>query len=209
MRELIEQSISKGMTYSEYRSLTSELVKAGKTTGPNQSESMIHYTLMNDKRMNRLDKIITPSQESIDTFEKLSGDYHWLVISESWCGDASQIVPVFNALAELSNSIEMRIVLRDDNPELMDQFEQNGSRAIPLVIAVKKESFEVLGVWGARPKPAQRFVDEYKSLEVKPPYEQLSLTLQKWYNQDKTSTTQQELVDFIKAIESRVFSKAA
>jgi len=197
MKEMIAKYMSQSMTYEEYRSMTQKLLSQGKTTGPNQSEAMVHYTELAEKRMGRLDKTIKLQEETISYFKNLPSKYNFLVISEPWCGDASQIVPLFHAISEVNPSIDMGIVLRDDNAELMDNFEQNGSRAIPILILVEKETNEVLGSWGARPAPAQVFVDEYKQMDPKPPYEELSVNLQKWYNKDKGVTTQKELVHFV------------
>ena len=67
-----------------------------------------------------------------------------MVISEGWCGDAAQILPVINKMALVSNKIEFRIVLRDENPALMDAFLTNGGKAIPKVIMIDNESGEVI-----------------------------------------------------------------
>lgn len=198
MKELIKANLEKAISYSEYIKMTRNLLAEGKTTGPNQSEIMIHYTGLNEKRMARLDKTVKLTDESKEVYSNIKGAYYWLVISEPWCGDASQIVPLFSALAEASPAIDMKIVLRDENPELMDNFEQNGSRAIPVVIMIEKETLNVLGSWGARPAEAQAIVNDYKKMDPKPPYDELATNLQKWYNKDKTKTTQKELVEFVK-----------
>ena len=198
MEELIKANLDKAITYEAYREMTRSLLAEGKTTGPNQSEIMIHYTKLNEQRMPRLDKTVKLTDESKEIYSNIKGEYYWLVISEPWCGDASQIVPLFSALAESSSAIEMKIVLRDENPKLMDNFEQNGSRAIPVVIMIEKGTLNVLGSWGARPVEAQAIVNEYKKMDPKPPYDELATNLQKWYNKDKTKTTQKELVDFAK-----------
>ena len=198
MEELIKANLDKAITYEAYREMTRSLLAEGKTNGPNQSEIMIHYTKLNEQRMPRLDKTVKLTDESKEIYSNIKGEYYWLVISEPWCGDASQIVPLFSALAESSSAIEMKIVLRDENPKLMDNFEQNGCRAIPVVIMIEKETLNVLGSWGARPVEAQAIVNEYKKMDPKPPYDELATNLQKWYNKDKTKTTQKELVDFAK-----------
>ena len=200
MKELLEKSFEAGMSYKAYRTMTRDLIAHEKTTGPNQSEDMVRYTKLNEQRMNRLDKTIRLTEETEAFFKDLKVPLHWLVITEPWCGDAAHSVPLFNAISEIAPSIKMKLVLRDENAELMDKFEQNGSRAIPIVVNIDTRTGESLGAWGARPVPAQVFVDEYKSKDPKPPYDELVTTLQKWYNQDKSKTTQKELVDFIKSI---------
>lgn len=193
MKALLARSLKAGMTYPTYFKLMTALVEAGKTTGPNQSETMAHYTKMNLQRMSRLDKKVALDPTLVEAFNAVPGEYIWLVITEAWCGDAAQIVPVFNALVGQLPKVELSLVLRDEWPELMDQFLTNGSRAIPKLIILEKESLAVVETWGARPAPAQVLVDAYKADPNQPPYAELSLSLQKWYNKDKNVTLQQEL----------------
>ena len=59
----------------------------------------------------------------------------WLVLTEAWCGDAAQSLPIINKMAEVSDNITLRLILRDENLDVMDQFLQNGrSRSIPKLI---------------------------------------------------------------------------
>lgn len=195
MKSLLQRSLSESMPYSTYYELMEKLVEAGKTTGPNQSESMVHYTKMNLQRMKRLGKKASIQPALIEAFAALPGQYIWLVITEAWCGDAAQIVPVFDALVKELPNTEMSLVLRDELPELMDEFLTNGARAIPKLIILEKDTLEVVTSWGARPAPAQTLVNAYKADPNPPPYSEFSVTLQKWYNKDKTVTTQAELLD--------------
>ena len=196
MKNIISSALTKSMTYLAYRKMTQQLLAENKTTGPNQSEEIVHYTKLNEQRMGRIDKTITLEEHTKAFFGKLKGQYTWLVISEPWCGDASHIVPLFEKIASVSKAIDLQIVLRDENPKLMDAFEQNGSRAIPVLIMLDATSQKVLGSWGARPAPAQQLVIEYKAADPKPSYEELKINLQKWYNKDKALTLQKELVEF-------------
>lgn len=195
MKALLQRSLSESMSYPTYYELMEELVEAGKTTGPNQSESMVHYTKMNLQRMKRLGKKVNIQPALKEAFAALPGQYIWLVITEAWCGDAAQIVPIFDAIVKELPNTEMSLVLRDELPELMDEFLTNGARAIPKLIVLEKDSLEVVTTWGARPAPAQELVNAYKADPNPPPYSEFSVTLQKWYNKDKTVTTQAELLD--------------
>jgi Thioredoxin len=61
-----------------------------------------------------------------------SGPAKILVIAEAWCPDVFRGVPVFARIAEASD-MTMKIVLRDENPDIMDEFLLNGkARAIPV-----------------------------------------------------------------------------
>lgn len=200
MKALLQRSLAESMSYPTYYELMTKLVETGKTTGSNQSEFMVHYTKMNLQRMKRLTKKANIRPDLIEAFAKLPGEYIWLVITEAWCGDAAQIVPVFDAIVQQLPQTELSMVLRDELPELMDQFLTNGSRAIPKLIILEKDSLEVVTTWGARPAPAQALVNAYKSDPNKPAYQEFAITLQKWYNQDKTGTLQTELLDLARSL---------
>lgn len=98
MKEIIENSLKNTISYAEYRSLVSSLLEEGKATGPIQSEALTNYSLLNDKRMKRLDKTIKISEETISEFQKVTVPQTWLVITEGWCGDAAQNIPVLQKL---------------------------------------------------------------------------------------------------------------
>lgn len=56
-----------------------------------------------------------------------------MVITEDWCGDALYNVPVLAKLVDGLPNVELRVFLRDDNPDLMDQFLKHGRhRSIPV-----------------------------------------------------------------------------
>ncbi|MEM6804569.1 MAG: thioredoxin family protein [Bacteroidota bacterium] len=198
MEQLIREKVKQSITYSEYKDLMESLVSAGKTTGPNQSEAMANYTKMNEKRMKRLDKTFKVSEELLKTVADLDKDYIWLVITEAWCGDAAQTVPIMQKVAEGSDKVELRVILRDEHPELMEKFLTDGAKSIPKLIIIDKENMKVEQDWGPRPAPAQEMLMEFKA-NPDLSYSEFSLSLQKWYNQDKGMTTQEELIQTLKS----------
>src|SRR6202000_1072870 len=128
----------------------------GRTTGPNQSDDFIHYTQLSQQRMHRLEKTIQVTPEAEVLIRAIAVPQTWLVLTEAWCGDASQSLSVMHALAQLNPLIDLRVLLRDENLELMDQYLTNGvSRSIPKLIGLDSASLEVLFTWGPRPAPLQ------------------------------------------------------
>lgn len=192
MKEIIEGSLQKAITYSEYRTLVKDLLAEGKSTGPNQSDSLLNYSVLNDKRMNRLDKTSKLSEETISSIKRVQAPQTWIVLTESWCGDAAQTLPVINKIAELNPNINLKIVLRDENEALMDQFLTNGGRSIPKLIAVDKNN-EVLKTWGPRPSTATKMVNDYKSEHGQLDAD-FKKDLQIWYNKDKGVNTQEDIL---------------
>lgn len=202
MNTIIETSLSKAVTYQAYRVLVSHLAEMGKTTG-GHSESNINYTKLNDRRMKRWDKTLKIPKDIERSVQQYSKDTTWLVITESWCGDAAYIIPVLNKLVALNDHIKLKLVLRDENPELMDAYLTNGNRSIPKVIMVDDDSGDVLNVYGPRPSVATDFVNRFKNLHGKLTSE-FKEDLQYWYNNDKGLTTLTDMTEMLCKIESSV-----
>jgi hypothetical protein len=188
--------IEKSMTYAEYVKLIDDLLLDGKTTGPNQSEAMFNYGKLNRQRMHRLEKTIVLNDSLKEKARRLERKMIWLVITEGWCGDAAQNVPVIEKIAaENPKNIETRYVLRDENLELMDRYLTYNARSIPKLIALDAETLAEIGVWGPRPTVAMNYFFEMKKngLEKAPMME----NLQRWYLADKNQTIQKEFEDLL------------
>lgn len=195
MKNLIENSVKKAMDYSEYNLLFKQLVAEGRTTGE-ETQEKIDYTKLNFSRTKRLDKTAEIPEESLEVFKNISEKQTWLVISEPWCGDAAQTLPFLNKIAQLSENIELKIVLRDENPELMDEFLTNGSRSIPVVILLDAD-FNVINTFGPRSKAATKLVADYKEHHGKID-DACKEMLQVWYNNDKGISIVNDLTECIK-----------
>lgn len=203
MEKIDRAVLDAAMTYAQYRFVTDNLLAQNKTTGQNHSEAMLHYTRMNVTRMARLDKTTELTSEALEKLAQIQQPLTWLVVTEAWCGDAAQIVPVLDKLAEAHGNIDLRFILRDEHSEIMDAFLTNGSRSIPKVIILDTNTLEVLGSWGPRPSALQAIllpmIDEMKATKDKhtrkAKYEALKIEAQRWYNQDKTKSIQREMVE--------------
>src|SRR5258708_22475641 len=158
MKKYLERS----MSYGEYMKLIDDLLAEGKTTGPNQSAAMFNYGKLNRQRMHRLEKTVELDESVVSAAKNVKHRMIWLIITEGWCGDAAQNIPVIEKIAAQSGNIETRYILRDENLDLMDQFLTNGARSIPKLIALDAETLAVLDTWGARPGPAQKLFYQLK-----------------------------------------------
>ena len=131
----------------------------------------------------------------------LTKRYIWLVLSESWCGDAAQILPILHKMELESNGkIEMKLVLRDENEMLMNHFLTNKSKAIPKLIIIDKETGSVVGDWGPRPQGAVNLIEAYKA-EFGSIDETAKANLQLWYLHDKGLSTQNEIIQLLQNLE--------
>ncbi|RMA58714.1 thioredoxin family protein [Ulvibacter antarcticus] len=175
--------ISKALSYSEYNHMVKELVSQGRTTGDEQTDVKIDFTKLNLSRTKRLDKTAVLSEEAKLAFQNIDTPQTWLVITEAWCGDAAQSLPFLNKMAQLSENIDLKIVLRDENPVLMDAFLTNGSQSIPIVIMLD-DSMNVFQTWGPRSKAATKLINDYKVKHGKID-STIKEMLQVWYNNDK------------------------
>jgi hypothetical protein len=189
--------INRSYSYKEYRELIEELLNKEKTTGENHSEEMLHYSRMNLYRMDRLDKYAEMKPDLEQVLSNLKRKLIWLVLVEGWCGDVAQNLPIINKMAESTEKIEMKLILRDENLEVMDQFLTDGrSRSIPKLICMDADSQEVLGSWGPRPDTAQQMAKDLKymnDLSLKEGVERLH----KWYADDKNEEIQEEFLKLI------------
>ena len=192
LTNLIKEALESSISFDEYNDLVNRLVEDEKTSGPSQDVDLVYFTKLNAHRAKRLNKTIKVDDGVGKTISSLNEKYTWLVFTESWCGDAAQILPLLNKLAEINSKINLRVILRDENDKLMDQFLTNGGRSIPkLLILDKKE--RVLDTWGPRPIDAQVLYDSWRNNPEKPPYKEFQIEMQKWYLKDKGVSTFSEL----------------
>ncbi len=188
-----------GVDYSTYRKLINDLLAEGKTTGPDHSEAMLHYTKMNVQRMNRVEKTTVLMDELVKAIENVKGSYHFLVISEGWCGDAAQIVPVINKIVlAAADKFDLKFVLRDQHLSLIDHYLTNGGRAIPVLLVLDEDKNVILPKWGPRPAVLQGLLAAWKKENTDPIL--IAEKLHGWYAKDKTQTTQLELIELLKKL---------
>ena len=199
MKDIIDKSLKTARSYEEYKTLVSDLMKEGKSTGPVQNESRSNYTKLNNQRMKRLDKQTRLSKEAVNVAGKVNKDFTWLVLTESWCGDAAQTLPVMNKFSEANKNIDLKVVLRDENDELMDKFLTNGSKSIPKLIVIENQSKEVVSSWGPRTEKATRMIQEYKEKHGKVD-DIIKKDLQVFYNKDKGKQIEKEMVSLLSLI---------
>ena len=199
IQEFAKQAFDNAMTYADYRVLVAKHAASFTSTGHTQTEALSNYTVLNDKRMKRWDKTLRFTAEQEVEIKNLDRPLNWLLLTESWCGDAPPAVAVMNRIAELQPAITLKIILRDDNPQLMDAFLTNGSKSIPKLIIQDSITQEILTSWGSRSAAAQQLVDDHKAQygEIKPSFKE---ELQMWYNNDKGKSVVAELLILLKAL---------
>jgi len=196
IKQIIQDGLDNSMSYVEYRELVMTKVENNSNTGHEVTEALANYTMLNNKRMKRWDKTIKIGEGVADAIKHKKFNQTWIVITESWCGDAAHVMPVINKIAELNEGINFRVVLRDDNEALMDQFLTNGSRSIAKLIILDTTTKDVIATYGPRPSTATLLVNDYKAKYgiLTPEFKE---ELQQWYNKDKGQTVIADLVSLI------------
>lgn len=119
--------------------------------------------------------------------------WHLAILSEDWCGDAVNTVPIVARVAALAGNADARLFGRDASPDLMDAHLTGTSRSIPVVIVLDEEWRE-RGWWGPRPSELQRWaLGPGRTLDKTARYREL----RRWYARDQGASTLEEIVALI------------
>lgn len=191
-----EKYFEKGVSYDQYiRNMAHEIESK---TESNETGSIP----LNLTRSRRIGKTFTILDELKNIFSSIEQKVYWLVLSEHWCGDSSQIMPAINEIVKASEGkIELKIVYRDENPELMNAHLTKESKSIPKLIQFD-ERFNITGEFGPRPDEGQNLVMKLKEdpLTAKL-YNEI---LHKWYADDKSISIQRDLLKVLMNAVSQV-----
>lgn len=187
---ITNEHVEKAFTYTQYREMIDKRLAENKTTGTNHSPDMVEYTRMNLFRMLRMEKTVELDDELVQVLLSVQTKMIWLLITEAWCGDAAENLPGLVKMSDASPLIELKLLLRDENLDVIDAYLTNGGRSIPKLVALDAETLEEIGTWGPRPEPAQQLYDELKQQQL--PFNEFVERIHGWYAQDRSQTLQNE-----------------
>lgn len=196
------EKINNPYTYEDYKDLVLTLAENSKSTGE-ENEERIAATKINAQRIKRIDKQCELTPDLLNTIDKFKSNCLWILISESWCGDGAQCIPVISKIAQQSSNVELKLILRDENPQFMDAYLTNGSRSVPKLICIDKNNNQEIGTWGPRPLEIQKMVLDYKKNNPNSTHEEFVTNLHLWYAKDKTKSIQNEFIDLINTWSSK------
>lgn len=138
------------------------------------------------------DRVEVP-EDATRRAREIGGTWYLLALSEDWCGDAVNLLPVIARFVEEVPGFDLRVLRRDQNPDIMNEHLTGGrSRSIPVVI-VLDDGFEERGWWGPRPEEIQEWVVRHLDTPSRERY----ATVRRWYARDRGSTTLDELLSVI------------
>ena len=182
-----KEYFDKAVSYEKYKENFQTEIASG------EQHEFSEYLPHNWSRSSRLDKKFNLSEELKTVVSTLKQPLYWMVITEHWCGDASQINPIITKVAESSKGmIKLKYIYRDENPDLINAHLTDGkSRSIPILIQMD-ENFKLLNTYGPRPAEAQKLV-----MEILAKGENYIMPVHTWYARDKQKSIQADLVEFL------------
>jgi hypothetical protein len=184
--------LDRSIDYASYTQLFSMRANASSENMTDNEKEMLGYYQLNWARSTRVEKVYQPSEHALQVLQSVKAKYVWIVITEGWCGDSSQSLPVIAALSKASEGkIELRIISRDAYPELLEQYLTNGSMSIPKLIACDAEG-EELWTWGPRPANAQELFDEMRAKNSEK--QEIYKVIHGFYAKDKGQGIETEII---------------
>lgn len=184
------------MGYEDYRELVFHCASKGSCSGE-LSKEHINTTALNAQRIRAVEANGHLRPELLHAIQTIQEPVNCFLICETWCNDDAQIVPYIGKIASLCPNMRLYILLRDQNPLLMDQFLTRGKRAIPKFICQHRNTKVICGVWGPRPTRIADLVAEYRLLNKENNPEAFQFQLQQWYSRDKGNSLQEDLIAII------------
>lgn len=181
-------------SYKEFIQLVKNLFNQNRVTGAEQSEAKLEATKINIQRFDRIYKNTVLSEELTQTIKSIKNPQVWYLIVEGWCGDCAQIVPVVAKISEANPYIELKLVIRDENPEFMDSYLTNGGKSVPKLVCYDKQTGNEVAQWGPRPQKIQEKVKALKTSNPEISHDEFVLNVHTWYAQDKTQSIQNDFI---------------
>lgn len=177
------------MTLEDYRHLFDDILNGDYQEAPYDQEAYQNYVKLNRSRMNRWDKQGIIESELSELIQAIDSPQTWVIITEPWCGDAANSIPLVEKMAALNPNITLVVQLRDSDSEIT-QYLTNGGKAIPIIVA-RDANDKDLFVWGPRPTEAQALVMKQKTDTSRSAHEKYAEILQ-WYRKNKGVMIQEE-----------------
>jgi hypothetical protein len=195
--DILTPELINPLTYQSYRQLLEELAASRQTTGPEQTDERIAFTHLNLQRMKRVEKQFRINPALLEALQLPRPEWHWVVLMEAWCGDGAQQLPALAAITDAVPTIELTVILRDENPAWMDTCLTNGSRAIPKLICLNAETNERLFTWGPRPLAILEQVLQFKEENPNAMKEDIHTLVHTLYAHDRSKSLQQDLLRLV------------
>lgn len=191
--------LKQALTFNQFTELTSSFFEAPNPPKPYDNENYLNYTKSNARWSKRLTKKVKLSAELTSKIESINGMLFFILINEPWCGDGAFTQAFIHNLASVSKGkIDLKIILRDSNLNIMENYLTNGGMAIPKLVCLDENLKEIM-TWGPRPKALKSQLEEWKKdagfdnqAKIQQVYE--------WYIKDKNQSIETEFVEIFEKI---------
>lgn len=194
----METCIKAGLNYTQYKDFILDCVVNNTTSGHDITPERVEFTKLNAQRMNRNEKQFVMNEELRLLISAVQKPLKWLVITEAWCGDSAQCIPVIEKVAQYSDKISCTYVFRDEHPELMEKYHTNGTLSIPKLICFDAISGEELWTWGPRPTKLLEIAKKLKQETPNMSHADFLQHIHLWYAKDRGVSLQEDLYSILK-----------
>lgn len=183
------------MTPEQYRRYFEEETRREVYRG---GERAAHLKI-NLHRTRRIEKTYRVSAGLRAAAEAVAAAQRWIVLTEPWCGDSAQCLPYIAGIAACSRYIDLKLILRDQIPDIMDRYLTNGSRSIPKLVVFGDGGAELFR-WGPRPREAMELFRSLKEEGL--PKDKIIERVHGWYGRNRGRAIEEEFFDLLAALKS-------
>lgn len=195
-----DQRPHRGLTFEEYISVTKMRAEENVAGLSVEEAERIEYTGLNLHRMQRIVRTYRVSEDLDVLLRSIDLPQLWMVLTEPWCGDSSHCLPLIAGMAIRNEHINLRILLRDDNLDVMDLYLTGGKRGIPVLVVFDSAGSEIFR-WGPRPEPAQAVFEQAKAAGLEKP--DLLAKMHLFYGRDRGRAVEAEFVELLERSTAR------
>ncbi len=196
-KELLEKVKNKGISFEQFNNQADAYsVDIDESSLDEVAKKKLGFTKLNQRRTYRILKTYKVSEKIKKAVSKITETQTWMILTEDWCGDSAQNLPYLYKISQLNNHIDLKLLYRDDNLEIIDQYLTNGGRAIPKLVMFDKNGNELFQ-WGPRPEEAKKLVAQWKA--EGDAADQFNEKLHLWYGRNRGKAFED---DFLKLLNS-------
>lgn len=184
-----------GLTYDEYFQAMQQHFEGVNIEDLNEEEKeQFEITPLNIQRSGRINRTYQVPESLCQKIREINEPQLWMVLSEPWCGDSAQMLPYINKFAQCNPKINLRILLRDENLNIMGQYLIDGAQSIPLWVAFDEDGKELFK-WGSRPKEASELFARGKAAGLTK--HEILPRLHLWYGRNRGKAIELEFHDLL------------
>ena len=194
-KKLIEIVNTKGISFEQFNTQADvSLIDIDESPMNDTDRKKLGFTQLNQRRTSRIFKSYKINDKIKNVISSIHEQQTWMILTEDWCGDSAQTVPYLYKISKLNDLIDLRILYRDDNLDIMDKYLTNGGRAIPKLVAFDKDMNELFQ-WGPRPEEAKILVAQWRAEgDTK---DQFNEKLHLWYGRNRGKAVEEDLLKLL------------